>query len=150
MPRRIAKWMIKVALRWLRFRLARVDVAGQRRLALRGDRLLGAGAPESSGPPVALAACTAAWIDVPGAAPDRVILFMHGGAFMSETPKLHARLLAHFCRGAQARGLMVSYRLAPEHPFPAAVEDCLAAYRYLLDCGFLPRCGARLYRCVRP
>ncbi len=106
-----------------------------RRIGERLDRRLGARAPEPSGPPVTIGACTASWIDVAGTPSDRVILYFHGGAFICETPRVHRWLLAQFCGGAQARGFLVAYRLAPEHPFPAAVDDCLAAYRYLLDSG---------------
>lgn len=135
MFRRLMKWTINVFLRFLRARLGDVDVAGSRRWAARVDWLLGHSAADVATSRVDIGACTGAWIDVPGADPERVILYIHGGAFIMETPRIHARLLAQLCRGAKARGLMVAYRLAPEHKFPAAVEDCLAAYRYLLDSG---------------
>jgi acetyl esterase/lipase len=67
---------------------------------------------------------------------DRVVLYLHGGAFIAETPLLHGALLARICAEAQARGLMLSYRLAPEHRYPAALDDCVAAYRWLLAQGF--------------
>jgi epsilon-lactone hydrolase len=135
MFRRFRKWTIKVFLRILRAQLANVDVAGARRSAARVDWLLGRASPDVTMSPVNIGACTGTWIDVPGAAPDRVILYIHGGAFIMETPRIHARLVAQFCRGTKARGLMVSYRLAPEYKFPAAMDDCVAAYRYLLDSG---------------
>jgi monoterpene epsilon-lactone hydrolase len=135
MFRRLTKWTINAFLRFLRARLGNVDVAGSRRWAARVDWLLGHSAAEVTTTRVDIGACTATWIDVPGAKPDRVILYIHGGAFIMETPRIHATLLAQLCRGAKARGLMVAYRLAPEHKFPAAMDDCLAAYRYLLDSG---------------
>jgi len=73
---------------------------------------------------------------VRGARRDRVVLYLHGGAFIAETPMFHGALLARICREARARGLMLSYRLAPEHLYPAALDDCMAAYRWLLEQGF--------------
>lgn len=79
------------------------------------------------------------WLE--GAAPDpqRVILFLHGGAFMFRYPKMHAAMVAPWCEALHARALAVDYRLAPEHPFPAAIDDCQAAYRWLLGQGYSGR-----------
>ena len=59
-------------------------------------------------------------------------MYLHGGGFVTHSPNLHTRLLARLCRGIGATGLMPDYRLAPEHPFPAAPDDCLTVYRWLL------------------
>jgi len=75
------------------------------------------------------------WIEVPETHPDRVFLYFHGGAFIFRFPALHAGMVASWCRRLGARALMVDYRLAPEYPYPAAVEDCHAAYRWLLAQG---------------
>jgi acetyl esterase/lipase len=76
------------------------------------------------------------WLDVPGSRPDRVILYLHGGAFAFRLPRLQTAMVARWCRALGARALMPRYRLAPEHPFPAGPDDCLAAYRWLLEhCG---------------
>ncbi len=80
----------------------------------------------------------AAWVDVAGAAADRVVLYMHGGGFMSGSSLSHARAAADIGAAARCRMLVVDYRRAPEHPFPAAVEDCAAAYAWLLGRGFEP------------
>jgi epsilon-lactone hydrolase len=135
---RFVNWTVKVCLRFLRSRLGHVAVAGSRRWAARTDWLLGRPIADVATSQVNIGACTGTWIDVPGADPGRVILYFHGGAFIMETPRIHGRLLAQFCRGAKARGLMVAYRLAPEHKFPAAMDDCVTAYRYLLDSGIAP------------
>jgi epsilon-lactone hydrolase len=78
------------------------------------------------------------WIRPSGVADRAVILYFHGGGFVAEARAVHDPLLAAICREAGARGLMVDYRLAPEHPFPAALEDCFAAWNHLLSGGLDP------------
>ena len=79
------------------------------------------------------------WVDVPESQSDRVLLYLHGGGFALRFPNMHARFSARACGAIGARTLLVDYRLAPEHPFPAAVDDCLASYRWLLAQGVAPR-----------
>lgn len=110
-----------------------------RRGIARFDRLLSADIPDLVRSTLILEHCTATWFDymqTSDSNPDRVIFYLHGGGFIFETPGLHAGLLARFCRDAGARGLMLNYRLAPEFPYPAATDDCLAVYRHLLDTGY--------------
>ncbi|HWU01822.1 MAG TPA: alpha/beta hydrolase [Novosphingobium sp.] len=76
--------------------------------------------------------------DAPGADTGRVLLYMHGGAFISGSAGGYRALAAELGRSAGARCLSLDYRLAPEHPFPAAVEDGVAAYRALLADGVAP------------
>ncbi|HEY2482149.1 MAG TPA: alpha/beta hydrolase, partial [Caulobacteraceae bacterium] len=80
----------------------------------------------------------AEWCDPPGAAEDRAILYVHGGGYVIGSIASHRHLVAALARAAGARALSLNYRLAPEHPFPAAVEDALAGYRFLLASGFAP------------
>jgi acetyl esterase/lipase len=73
---------------------------------------------------------------------DRHILYLHGGSYVAGWPGLYRDLtwrLAALCR---ARVLCIDYRLAPEHPFPAALDDAVAAYRWLLTQGADPHCIA--------
>jgi epsilon-lactone hydrolase len=63
---------------------------------------------------------------------------LHGGAFTYGSSNTHRALVSRLARRARVRALLIDYRLAPEHPFPAALEDCLASYRWLLAQGFLP------------
>ncbi len=78
------------------------------------------------------------WVTAPGARSDRTIFYLHGGAYTICSPRTHRRLTASLSRETAARVLAVDYRLAPEHPFPAAVEDAVAAYHWVLDGGATP------------
>lgn len=70
--------------------------------------------------------------------PDRrkVILYFHGGAFLAGSPRTHRHLGAALAGAAGVRAVLPDYRLAPEHTFPAAVDDAVASYRHLLDAGY--------------
>jgi acetyl esterase/lipase len=78
------------------------------------------------------------WVAAPGADPDRVILYLHGGGYVSGSPRTHRALMGHLARHARARILALDYRLAPEHVYPAALEDAWAAYWWLLNQGIPP------------
>ncbi len=78
------------------------------------------------------------WIAAPGADPKRVIYYLHGGAYIIGSINSHRELISRLSRAAGARALAIDYRLAPENPFPAAVEDATAAYRWLLSTGVDP------------
>ncbi len=80
----------------------------------------------------------AEWVSVPGSEPSRVILYFHGGGYTIGSAETHRDLVARLCCTAGARALSVDYRLAPEHRFPAAVDDAVASYRWLLDQGVPP------------
>jgi epsilon-lactone hydrolase len=80
----------------------------------------------------------AEWVCAPGAASDRFVLYLHGGGYVIGSVKTHRDLMARISRAAQARVLGLNYRLAPEHPFPAAVDDAVAGYRWLLAQGTKP------------
>lgn len=88
--------------------------------------------------PVDAGGVAAEWTRTPGAEEARVILFLHGGGYVSGSLASHRHAVALAGREARARTLALAYRLAPEHPFPAALEDALAGYRYLLDAGVAP------------
>lgn len=77
----------------------------------------------------------AEWVRVPESRPDRVIFCLHGGSFAFRYPNTHARFAARLCRQLGAQALIPDYRLAPEHPFPAAPDDSERAYRWLLSQG---------------
>jgi acetyl esterase/lipase len=76
-------------------------------------------------------------LEDPQVAPQGVALYLHGGGYVVGSAHTHASLAARFARAASLRSFVLDYRLAPEHPFPAPVEDSLAAYRQLLEEGWL-------------
>ena len=81
---------------------------------------------------------TAEWVTAEGASDSRVVLYFHGGGYIIGSPRTHRAMMAHLSRDAASRVLALDYRLAPEHPFPAPVEDAVASYRWLLAEGFDP------------
>ena len=88
--------------------------------------------------PVAVAGMYAEWITPTGAPQQKVIFYIHGGGFMSGSCLTHRMHVAKFAAGSGVKALLFDYRLAPEHPYPAAVDDCIAAYRWLLAQGYEP------------
>lgn len=80
----------------------------------------------------------AEWIATSEAAPERVVLYFHGGSYNSGSLNSHRSLVANIAKTAGVRILNVDYRLAPEHPFPAAVEDAVTAYQWLLKNNISP------------
>ncbi|WP_176593970.1 alpha/beta hydrolase [Sphingobium sp. EM0848] len=73
------------------------------------------------------------WITTPETDPNRVVIYLHGGGYNIGTIKSYRSLGSRLARASKARLLLVGYRLAPEHPCPAAVEDAVTAYRWLLE-----------------
>ena len=96
------------------------------------------------------------WIRPQGASTNHVVLFMHGGGYSFGSPNGHRKLAAHLAKACNCIALSVDYRLTPEHPYPASLDDCVAAYRWLLDQGFPATnivtagdsCGGSLATCV--
>lgn len=80
----------------------------------------------------------AEWVHPPQAPEDRAMLYFHGGSYNCGSIASHRSLVTNIAHAARIRALIVDYRLAPEHPFPAAVADALTTYRWLLDNGFQP------------
>lgn len=76
---------------------------------------------------------TGEWSIVPGSDPSRILMFFHGGGYCSGSIVSHRRLVTEAGRAAGVRTLAIAYRLAPEHPFPAAYDDVFTAWRFLRD-----------------
>ena len=77
----------------------------------------------------------AEWVIADGVASERVILYLHGGGYAIGSLNTHRAHVARLSAAANARVLNVDYRLAPEHPYPAAVDDAVSAYRWLVAQG---------------
>jgi epsilon-lactone hydrolase len=77
----------------------------------------------------------AEWVTPEASAADRVLLFVHGGGYCYCSMRSHSKLVGHLAKASGCRGLNVDYRLAPEHPHPAALDDTVTAYQWLLDQG---------------
>ncbi len=78
----------------------------------------------------------AEWLRPKGAPGDKVLLYLHGGAYVVGSCATHRQMVSHIARAAGINALLPEYRLAPEHPFPEAIEDAVGVYRFLLANGF--------------
>lgn len=81
----------------------------------------------------------AEFLTAPGSDQEKVVLYLHGGGYAIGSIKSHRYLMQNISRASGARTLGINYALAPENPFPAAIEDAACAYRWLLKQGFNPK-----------
>lgn len=102
------------------------------------DELLWSDAVAAQSEQVSAQGVDATWIVATQARPDAVLLYLHGGGFQVGSVRSHRDLIARLSRAAGCRALAIDYRLAPEHRFPAALNDAVAAYQWLLDRGIAP------------
>ncbi len=91
---------------------------------------------------VHIGSISADWVRAPNSKADRAVLYLHGGGGFMCSPATHREHAAHLSASTHAAFLLPEYRLAPEHPFPAALEDAVTSYRWLLDQGYTPDCLA--------
>jgi len=89
--------------------------------------------PDTTVEPVTAGDPPAEWIRPAGARGDAALLYLHGGGYVIGSPRSHRHLAEALARSAGIACLLPDYRLAPEHAFPAAVDDAVAAYRWLLE-----------------
>jgi acetyl esterase/lipase len=85
--------------------------------------------------PIDAAGVAGEWVLAPDVDSRRRLLYIHGGAYIMGSPRSHRRLTAKFSEIANAAVLAIDYRLMPEHPRMAGIEDCRSAYRWMLDNG---------------
>jgi monoterpene epsilon-lactone hydrolase len=94
------------------------------------------GAPDAKCERVDAGGVSAEWVAAPGYDPERAVLYLHGGGYAIGSINTHRRLAYDISAASGARILVIDYRLAPEHPFPAAVDDAAKAWRWLVQQGF--------------
>ena len=75
---------------------------------------------------------------MPNSEPGKLVIYYHGGGFFIGSPRSHRVIASNLARASGAAVLSVDYRLAPEHPAPAAHDDAVAAYKWALDAGYAP------------
>ncbi|MGU3541835.1 alpha/beta hydrolase [Methylobacterium sp. A52T] len=109
-------------------RRARLDSFGRRDALPPGTRVT----------PVDAGGVPGEWTLCPGGDPERVLIFLHGGGYMAGSLDSHRHVVARAGQDAGIRTLALAYRLAPEHPFPAALDDAVAGYRFVLEQGISP------------
>jgi epsilon-lactone hydrolase len=97
------------------------------------------GAPDARVEKVDAGGVKAEWVAAPGADDRRAILYLHGGGYVIGSLNTHRRLAYDISATSAARVLLIDYRLAPENPFPAAVDDAAKAWRWLIAQGFDPK-----------
>jgi monoterpene epsilon-lactone hydrolase len=135
----LQRWAVEHVLHGARAALARARTPARvRELAARAARFVARRETYATSPAFEAARASGRWIEPAGGAQGGIILYFHGGGFIAECRAIHDPLLAAIARAARARGLMIDYRLAPEHPFPAAPDDCFAAWNWMLSAGFDP------------
>lgn len=114
------------------------DLPGVRRKAEKGSRMLGKVPKGLEIQKTDINGMPAEWI-IPEDAPDgKAIMYFHGGGYVLGSVEAHRNIVAKFVRETGIRAFVFGYRLAPEHPYPAALEDARAAYCYLLMSGVAP------------
>ncbi len=88
--------------------------------------------------PIEIEGIQAEWLIPPQIKNRRTILYLHGGYYLIGSIQSHRNLVGNIASAAQAMALLIEYRLAPEHPFPAGLDDAVKAYSWLLGQGVLP------------
>ncbi|MEQ9195278.1 MAG: alpha/beta hydrolase [Parvibaculum sp.] len=114
------------------------DVVTARRRAKFLENMIAMVPPRTAFEAAADAPVAGEWVAVGAAVAERTLLYVHGGSFILERTGVHNALIARICEKAEARAFAVDYRLAPEHPFPAGLEDVKSAYRWLIETGVDP------------
>jgi acetyl esterase/lipase len=116
-----------------------LDMHVTRARVARMDARLSRGAPDCAAEEIDAGGVPAAWYGERRLADRGTLLYLHGGAWCLHLPGAYRRLAARLSALTGLRVLLPDYRLAPEHPFPAGVDDCLTAYRWLIDQGYADR-----------
>ena len=121
------------------------SIRSVRGLGYLSDQVLGRLTTSSNtevSPEIGEHSCEMEWIsleDVEHSSTQPVLLYLPGGAYIMRTPHIHRGLVSRMCSEIGGRALLCFYRLAPEHPFPAGLEDAVEAYQLMLDKGINPQ-----------
>jgi acetyl esterase/lipase len=107
--------------------------------AAKMDARLGRFAPPIAMESVAIDGVPATWFGEPALSSKGTLLYLHGGAWCLHLPAVYRRLATTLVELTGMRVLLVDYRLAPEHPFPAGIDDCFTVYRWLIEQGYTER-----------
>ena len=83
--------------------------------------------------PITIDGIKGEWLSPRKSLRNKAILYLHGGSFIAGSLKSHRSLAAHICKVSETPVLLIDYRLAPENPFPAALEDAILAYKWLIN-----------------
>jgi monoterpene epsilon-lactone hydrolase len=126
--------LVRLGVRWFIKRRDRsgTNVAERRQWRTAAERLIPNPPADTRTTSLNTGGVPAVLVVTPSSRRDRYILYLHGGGFVTGASSLYRHLTWRLAAAGRARLLSVDYRLAPEHPFPAALEDALAAYRWLL------------------
>ncbi len=116
-----------------------LDIPEVRARAARADARIARGAPPVATEEIVASGVPATWFGEPALAARGTILYLHGGAWVMHLPGAYRRLVTSLSAQTGMRVLMPDYRLAPEHPFPAGIDDCYAVYTWLLEQGHADR-----------
>ena len=130
--------IIKTFLRLRRYRWTGGSIADQRMRQARQARFIPSNRAVSVDP-ISVGDLDAEWVaPATDAEHGGVVLYLHGGAYALGSIATHRAFVGRFATTTGTRVLAIDYRLAPEHPFPAALDDAVAAYRWLLSAGYDP------------
>ena len=116
-----------------------LDIQQVRQHTAKMDARLGRGAHPVAMEQVNIAGVPATWFGAPELERKGTLLYLHGGAWCLHLPWIYRRLMTQLTEQTGLRVLLPDYRLAPEHPFPAGIDDCFAVYRWLAERGCAER-----------
>jgi len=116
-----------------------LDITEVRAHAARMDARIARNAPPVAVEAVEIAGVPATWIGDPSLSERGTLLYLHGGAWCIHLPGIYRKFATTLSALTGMRVLLPDYRLAPEHPFPAGVDDCFAVYRWLIEQGYANR-----------
>jgi len=124
--------LVRLGVRWFIKRRRHVTVATARRSILAAAKWIPRPPAGTQVRRVDAGGVPGEFITTPASRRDRHVLFLHGGGYVAGSAEIYRHFTWRIATAARARVLAVDYRLAPEHPFPAALDDALAAYRWLV------------------